>query len=148
MTHVDRAVLVTTGTNNLVINADGSTNTQLSAVTGTSPLQAIPVTIPSGGSLAPAVDLTGKTLVRIITPATMTGTQLTFAGSETEGGTYTNVYDRYGVEYSVVSAASRRIQIPPADLVGNCWLKVRSGTAATPTVEGAARTVTLLVRPV
>lgn len=106
------------------------------------------VVIANGQSLSAAVDLTDLVVVRIVTPAAMTGTGLTFAGSETSGGTYTNVYDRYGVEYNVVSAAARRIQIPPADLVGNCWLKVRSGTAAAPTAEGAARTVTLLVRPV
>lgn len=106
------------------------------------------VVIANGASLSAAVDLSGVVIVRIVTPAAMTGVALTFAGSDVTAGTYTNVYDRFGSEYSVVSAASRRIVVPPADLLGNCWLKVRSGTAAAPTAEGGARTITLLVRPV
>lgn len=108
----------------------------------------VTVTIAAAGNLSAAVDLSAVAVVGIVMPAAWDAANLTFAGSETQAGTYTNVYDDAGTEYPVTAAASRRILVPPADLLGGCWLKVRSGTAAVPVNQAAERVLTLLVRPV
>lgn len=111
------------------------------------PLQAIDITIPSGAAVPTAgLDLLGLVIVRIVMPGTWTTANLTFSGSESLAGTYTDMYDSSGTEYTVTAAQSRRIVVPPADLLGNCFLKVRSGTSGTPVNQAADRVLTLLVR--
>lgn len=113
----------------------------------TYPFDLVTVVIPSGATgLSAEIDLTGQTIARIIMPATWVAANLTFQGSETAGGTFTNIYDAYGTEYTVVAAASRRIIVPPSDLLGNCILKIRSGTSGTAVDQTASRTLQLLVR--
>lgn len=113
----------------------------------TYPTDIVTVDIASGATgLSAIVDLTGLTIVRIIMPGTWVAANLTFAASETAGGTFTNIYDALGTEYTVVAAASRRIIVPPADLLGDCHLKIRSGTSGTPVDQTATRTLTLKVR--
>jgi hypothetical protein len=61
--------------------------------------------------------------------------------------TYNNVYDTAGSEKTVTADASRHIIIDPQDFAGTQYLKVRSGTSGLPVAQGAARTITLVVRP-
>lgn len=110
-------------------------------------LDAVSAVVLNGATgLSAAIDLVGLTIVRIIMPGTWTAANLTFQGSESSGGTFTNIYDSLGSEYTIVAAASRRIIVPPADLLGNCFLKIRSGTSGTPVDQTADRTLVLLVR--
>jgi hypothetical protein len=112
-------------------------------------LDAVAVTIPSGAAItANGVDLAGLIVVRIVMPGAWTAANLTFSGAETLAGTYTDMYDAAGGEYTIIASTSRRIIVPPADLLGNCFLKVRSGTSGTPVNQAADRVITLLVRGV
>lgn len=71
-------------------------------------------------------------------PAAWTAANLTFQVSY-DGVTFANLYDNSGNEYTVTAAASRTILLPLVDFLGIAYLKIRSGTSATPVTQGAAR---------
>jgi len=101
------------------------------------------VTIANGASLSGAVSLGAGDPVSIQMPTAFTGTQLTFQVSH-DNSTFQNLYDAAGSEVTVTVAASRNVPLPSPLQAGWRYLKIRSGTAATPTAEGGARTITLI----
>lgn len=105
--------------------------------------------IASSGSLSEAVDLGGASLVGIQMPdsSAWTAANLTFQASA-DGGTFENLYGKNGNEVTVIAAADRYIQIDATDFAGIKHIKVRSGTAASAVNQAAARTLTLVLRPV
>jgi hypothetical protein len=100
------------------------------------------VTIAESGTVSTAADLVGARLVAIITPGTLTGTAMTFQGS-VDNSTFVAVHNDLGAAISATVAASRYIVLDPADFAGIRYIKVVSGSA-----EAAARTITLVARPV
>jgi hypothetical protein len=89
-------------------------------------------------SLSTAIDLADQRAARIAMPAAWTAANLTFQTS-VDGITYNDLYDKDGIEYTVVAAASRSMILPLADWLGVRYVKVRSGTSAAPVVQLAAR---------
>jgi len=116
---------------------------------GVSPLVAVPVTIPSGQSLSPAVDLGNASIVEVGMPAAWDAAQLTFQVSA-DGVTWLNFYKNDGsTEYSVTVTAG--IAEPPPslqDFAGWRYWKLRSGTHSAAVNQTADRTFTLMTRPV
>lgn len=105
------------------------------------------VTIANGASLSGAIDLENFRLGRIIIPAAWTAANLTFQTSP-DDGTYSDLYDAAGYEYTiVVGGASRAIIVPLADFIGIRFLKIRSGTAGVAVNQAADRVLTLVVVP-
>ena len=106
------------------------------------------VIIANGQSLSAEVDLAGATILAISMPAAFTGTVLTFQAARATGGTFRNIYDDSGTEVSLTVAADRMVAIDFAalKLAPFRYLKIRSGTAATPTAEGAERTLYLITK--
>jgi hypothetical protein len=113
------------------------------------------VTIANGTSLSDEVDMSGLQLVAIQMPSGWTTANLTFQAGVivSQDGkntiTYGNVLDDGGTEVVVTAAASGFITIRPtvaAALRGIKFLKVRSGTSATPVNQAAARIITLSFR--
>jgi hypothetical protein len=103
-------------------------------------------TIASGQSQSAAIDMDGFGILRIHTPATLTGTAMTLLGSPTLGGTYNPIYDDTA-EYQIPNyAANRCIMLDPSKFLGLRFMKFRSGTAGAPTTEGADRVFTLECR--
>lgn len=109
-----------------------------------------PAVIDISTSLAAEVDLgVGRVLCAIDMPADWTPANLTFQASTTSGGTFDNLYDQYGTEKNIAAADDRYIALDDlAFWLGVRYLKLRSGTAATPVNQAAARTVTLVTKPV
>jgi hypothetical protein len=106
------------------------------------------VTIAASASLSGAARLpNGHVLVGIVMPAAWTAANLTFQASE-DGAAYANLYDENGNEVTVTAAAARYIRLAPADWCAAPFLKVRSGAAASAVNQAAARTLTLITRPV
>ena len=94
---------------------------------------------------APNNSLGNMAVYGIIMPAAWTTANLTFQLA-VDNSNYYNVYDANGGELTINADASRFILIPPSLYLAAGAIKVRSGTAATPVAQGAARTITLLAR--
>ena len=101
------------------------------------------VTIAEDASLSGALSLSDYSTARIDMPAGWDAAALTFQVSA-DGTTWLNLYDSTGAEYAVAAAASTAIILPPSDFLSAGWLKIRSGTAGSPVVQTAARTLTVV----
>lgn len=100
-------------------------------------------TIASGSALGDALlNLGNQHLVGISMPAAWTAAALTFQHS-LDGSAWQNCYDQYGAEISLTVAADTFVVVPPLLIVAPAWLRVRSGTSASPVNQAADRTLTL-----
>lgn len=102
-------------------------------------------TIPSGESLSNAVRLGERKHVGLIMPSAWTAADVTFQVSA-DGATFVNLYDKTGTEASTKADASQGIQLGDFDLAPWEYLKLRSGTAAVPVVQAAARIIQVVVK--
>lgn len=121
------------------------TDLTVAALLDGSGLTTATATIANGAALSAAVSLAGKGIIRLNMPASWTAANLTFQVSA-DNATYLDLYDKNGSEYTVTAAASRSIILPPADFVGVNYIKIRSGTSATPVNQGASRDITIITR--
>jgi hypothetical protein len=101
------------------------------------------VTISSGTTTSPEIDLGGTDLVGIMLPATMTSTTMTFTAATATGGTYQAVQDGAGNTISKTISGGKYIAIDPTTLHGVRYLKLVSGSS-----EGADRAITVISRPI
>jgi hypothetical protein len=101
-------------------------------------------TIANGASLSGAISLRGGRLSAIQMPAAWTAANLTFQTSF-DGATFADAYDDVGNELTVSATISRVLQLDPSKWVGVQYIKVRSGTSASPVAQGAARTLQLIL---
>lgn len=99
-------------------------------------------TIGSGESITSAINLAGRILCGVYVPAGWTAASLTFQGSY-DGTTFMDVYDSSGTEEAASASASRYVAINHINFLGLRFLKVRSGTSASPINQGAERTLVL-----
>jgi hypothetical protein len=100
--------------------------------------------IASGASLSGELILGEGRAAAIIMPAAWTAAGLTFQVS-TGDGTFVDLYDAAGTEYTVAAAASRAVLLPIADFLGFSRLRIRSGTSGAPVNQGDARTLKLVM---
>lgn len=118
----------------------------------TAPSRKHTATIASGASLSDAVAIQPThTLAGILMPAAWDAaggvpTPLTFQGSF-DGTNYGDLYDDTGIELTIPAAAGRIIPIADSTLRTMPYLKIRSGTSATPVAQTAERTITLFSHP-
>jgi hypothetical protein len=99
-----------------------------------------------GGTVATgAATSASATLLAVQLPAAWTAAVLTLQASR-DGAVWVDLYDRFGAEVTLQAAASRRVLVEPSLVAGVEFLRVRSGTAATPVNQGADRDVVLLFR--
>lgn len=103
--------------------------------------------IANGASLSDAVDLINYDFVALMIPA-IDGTAITFQSSE-DGVTYNNVHDSAGTEVSYTVASNRYVLVNTAHLgqFGR-FIKVRTGSAGTPTNQTAARVIQVIGRSI
>ena len=103
-------------------------------------LARITFTIANAASLSDGQALGGRTPSIIMMPSAWTAAALTFQGSH-DGTTYYDLYDEEGTELTVPASSSRRIVLSSTFLTDHKYLKVRSGTAGTPVLQGAERII-------
>lgn len=106
------------------------------------------VTIASGQSLSAELDLEGFKLVCILMPAAWDAAAITFQISDVAGGTFLDAFDDAGVEISATVDAARAVgfdDILP-ELSSVRFMKLRSGTSATPVNQTASRTFKILAK--
>lgn len=107
------------------------------------------VSIPNGGALSTGVGLGEKTLIGIIVSAAWTAAGLTFQASEDGGASWLDLTDSTGTAISIAAAgiiAGGRVSLDPTPFIGVDTIRVRSGTAAAPVNQGAARVLSLITR--
>jgi len=102
-------------------------------------------TILAGQSLSDALDCSTGDIVRITMPTGWDAACVTFQASSDNVG-YNDLYDAQGQELRMVAKATVGILLTSAQLLGIKWLKVRSGTGASPVPQSAQRTFAVTVR--
>lgn len=101
----------------------------------------------STDGLSDVIDIGGYCLVGIETSTVgWTAGDMTFRGSNQSSAAMRDVYSN-GTELTYATTASRAMTFPPEDLLGFRFIQLRSGTAATPVAQAAARTVKLGLLP-
>ena len=130
--------------NVIQVNSNGSINTQL---TGRNVV--LTTTILSGQSISDEIDLQGFQLFAIRVPSTWDAANITFAAARTStanGGTYVPVYDDAGGEVTVTVTADKMIVMSNLALAiaPLQYIKIRSGSVATPVQQTADRTLYLI----
>lgn len=98
--------------------------------------------------LSSVVDLQAYTLMGIIMPSTWATAGITFKVSESSGGTFYDLYDDAGNEVSASAANGRSVSLDSIalKLAPFRYIKMRSGTTATPVAQSTNVTITLLVK--
>ena len=107
------------------------------------------VVIAINESLSGAFSIGDYMKLSILTPSAWTAADLTFQGCATLDGTFVDIYNSDDAELNVDAAASRGVGLTSAEtdiLGGFQFLKIRSGTAATPVNQAAARTITVVLK--
>lgn len=104
--------------------------------------EATAATIANTGSLSAAIQLCGRVPVGLIMPSGWTAASLTFQIS-IDGSTYVDLYSlaNPASEFTLSVGASRAIPLDAAVFAGAAFLKVRSGTSASPVAQGGERTI-------
>ena len=101
-------------------------------------------TIANGASLTSAIHLDRNTVLGIGIPASWTAADLTFQGSM-DNVTYYDLRNAAGVELQVPVTAGDGISFHPDDFRAWLYLKIRSGTSATPVNQGADRVLDVAI---
>ena len=111
----------------------------------------VTVTITSGATgLSDAVDLGGYWVAAIDMSTGWTAASLSFQACNTSGGTFVDLYDQNGIEWTATSTASRAVSVDSdlaTALYGHRWLKVRSGTTTGVVAQTTTRTLYLVATP-
>ena len=113
----------------------------------------VPLSIAVGDSLSGYIDLGDATLEAIIIPSTWTAaaTSMTFRAAHEEDGDYYDVYEADGDELTFTVAGNRAVLTTSTTLADHAlrgfrFLKIRSGTSATPVTQNNLTELRLLLR--
>lgn len=107
-------------------------------------------TIADTESLSGAINISGRgaSIVGLVMPDTWDAAALTFQGSY-DGTTFFDLFTTSGDEVTISSpAADAWYLIAPGDFAGVPYLKIRSGTSATPVAQTGDRAIVVLSRNV
>jgi hypothetical protein len=108
------------------------------------------VKIASGESLSTVVDCLYGMPCGIVMPAAWTSAVISFAVAPSlpsgEPGTFVPLRNSAGGVVSVTVAAETAVSLDPAQFAGFRWLKLRSGTSASPVNQAADRTLDVILR--
>jgi len=110
--------------------------------------EAFPVLINNGGFLSDAINVGGLRLFSICMPAAWTAANLTFQMSPDGGATWVDLKYQNGSEVMASAEVSTCIILDPSKYASLQYLRLRSGTADTPVVQIATRTLKLILRSV
>lgn len=106
--------------------------------------------IAAAGTQSGAVTLYGLQLVALQMPASWNSADMTVLAS-VDGTTYGELNNSNGAAYNITAgtgALNNFIYLSPADFAGVYYLKIRSGAPGSAVTQTAARTISLVVRPV
>jgi hypothetical protein len=106
-------------------------------------------TIANGASVSGAIDLLNTALVGFIAPAAWTAAAMQIEVSPDNSAWATVVNDQYGSATGTYSAitAGAAYAVDAVGLLPYRYVRLRSGSAASPVNQGADRAFTLITRP-
>lgn len=110
--------------------------------------EVLPVAIGSGTSLSGLINLGGLRLFGIAVPAAWTAASLTFQVSPDGGTTWVELADDSAAAIAVGAAVSTCSTLDPKIFSAYQYLRIRSGTAASPVAQAADRTLQLFLRSI
>lgn len=107
------------------------------------------LTIPNGGSVSPDMDLVNRTCVGLIMPAVFTAAALTIEVSVDRAAWIGVAFDDTGTQCNVVASpvVSCAYQLNAMGMLPYRYIRIRSGTTASPVNQGQATTITVINRP-
>lgn len=108
-------------------------------------MQHTSVKIANGASESGPVELWNNTLTAIHL-GDWTAADITLLAATGEKGPFVPMHDAAGDELVITAAPNRMIALDPTATRGARYLKLRSGTTATPVNQGADRTLRLMLR--
>jgi hypothetical protein len=101
-------------------------------------------TILNGASLSNIINLGSNDLISIIMPSSWTAANITYQFS-IDGVNFYDAYSTTAELSSTAAVASRIISINSANYDAGRYIKIRSGTSATPVNQAADRILTLIL---
>lgn len=108
--------------------------------------EALSVSIENGASMTDGINLGGLRLFGLVIPDEWTAANLTFQASFDAGATWVNILNKAGNENIVTVSVGGYLIIDSTDFAALQYLKIRSGTAAAPVAQEAARNISLVLR--
>ena len=108
----------------------------------------VTATIASGASSSNELNVGEWKYAGLVMPSSWTSAVITFLVSNKSGGTFVPLYDDAGVEVSVTVSQGTAVGLANAALALAPWryVKLRSGTAASPVNQAADRTIELVLK--
>ena len=103
------------------------------------------VTIANGASLSDAAQIAEFINASVILPSGWTTQAITFQGSQ-DNTTFANVYDKDGVEVTIPGAVASASYEIPAAVMNHKFIKIRSGTAASPQNQAGGDILTIAAK--
>jgi hypothetical protein len=109
--------------------------------------ETLTVIIPNGTSVSPTIDLTNTSLLGFVTPSAWTTAALNIEVSD-DGTNWSSAYDAYGSLIGSVATpvVSSRYAVDMSALLPWRYVRLRSGTTATPVNQGADRSFKIIKR--
>ena len=107
----------------------------------------VSVTIPNAASVSDAIDLTDTAILGFVSPAAWTTAALNLEVSD-DGSSWSSAYDAYGSQVGSVATlnVASRYAVDMSALLPWRYVRFRSGTAASPVVQGADRAFKIIKR--
>jgi len=104
----------------------------------------------NGAAITGPIDLRGSILTAIQFPAAWTAADISIQIGETETGAFAEVFTDPGTGVGTVGAwdANSGQVVLIAAMIGNCFVKIRSGPSGAPVNQGADRALVLHTIPI
>jgi hypothetical protein len=106
----------------------------------------------NGASLSGEIDLRNQRLLGIIYPAVWTAADLSLQVGDVSGGTFGEVFtdpgSGVGTALALDGAAGQATFLSTAIIIGNCFIKIRSGPSGVPVNQGGDRDIIILTIPI
>lgn len=121
---------------------------RVNAVLYGSDITSTTATITSGSSLSGVVNLNGYNKFTIIMPSAWTAASITFQASASSTGPFVDLLTESGTEVTISVTANGVYPLTTASeyLSYLPYIKIRSGTSATPVNQASNRTITIVMK--
>lgn len=103
------------------------------------------LSIPAGESISNTIDIDKRGLQAIVIPSSWTKAAISFQMAIEEGGDYVDVFFSTGEEVKFFPDASKAYVISPSVLEGLRFIKIRSGSSATPVIQVSTANIKLIL---